>query len=259
MRYISKIRGSGKMAVLFSSLIGGILVSLPAMATIHPGNGSEHKLLFSEATDIELAEMRGRFANGNNIVYFGVEMLTSWTTAQNEHFTGNITLTVGLENNNFVPTITYKVDKPDDIAEVRSDGQVISAGGLDNAEGVVQSIQVAGDVNEVQNTISITIDSTGAVPEFPGGETLESEQYVTEILTSGELALEFDIPGQGHVMQSITNGQGLKQQVQLSSDFNSVINHMNIIAGVSDIQRINMAGVRSALGNINTLRGIGRF
>ena len=254
----------GRIVWILAGSLFGVMMSQTALATVHPGTKSRFNV--SEVPDSELAKMRGKFVAGGNVVYFGVEMATSWITANNERFSGNVILSMGGDHNRFVPTITYRIKKPEvdpnaaTDAGTRDNPGTIDAGGLDKTAGIVQSIQIAGAANKVRNETSITIDKSksGHVQPLQAGS--DSGQDVTRRLNGNDLALEFDVPGQGRVRQSISNKLGLKQQVQLSSSFNDIANRMNIVARVAGIQNnLNIDNVRRAMGSVTALRGIGRF
>jgi hypothetical protein len=127
-----------------------------------------------DVTDQELSTMRGRFTVGDNtVVWFGVEMISTFQTNTGQTVQGTLTLGMNFSKNpnnpqvTFVPTVT--ITTPDAPLPTASTVQSlvsrsVQSGGIANVGGLVQSVQVAGDNNATANVTSLNIQSGGSAP-----------------------------------------------------------------------------------------------
>lgn len=163
-----------KRSLIFTALALGIMCKCaPVLANDEP-NDSHLGAGIHDVTDPELADMRGRYVVGDNtVVYFGVEMITTFQSNSGQTLQG--TLTVGMnfsKNGNspqvtFVPTVT--ITTPDaplpTAATIQSNvSRSIQSGGVANVGGFVQSVQIAGDNNAAANVTSLNIQNGGSAP-----------------------------------------------------------------------------------------------
>jgi hypothetical protein len=127
-----------------------------------------------DVTDQELSTMRGRFTVGDNtVVWFGVEMISTFQTNTGQTVQGTLTLGMNFSKNSnnpqvtFVPTVT--ITTPDAPLPTASTVQSlvsrsVQSGGIANVGGLVQSVQVAGDNNATANVTSLNIQNGGSTP-----------------------------------------------------------------------------------------------
>ncbi|QRN54218.1 hypothetical protein [Dyella caseinilytica] len=125
-----------------------------------------------DVTDPELATMRGRFTVGDNsVVWFGVEMVSTFQTNSGQTVQGTMTLGMNFSKNpnnpqvTFVPTVT--ITTPDaplpTAATVQSTvSRSIQSGAIASVGGLVQAVQIAGDNNATANVTSLNIQSGGS-------------------------------------------------------------------------------------------------
>ena len=101
-----------KRSLLFTALALAIVcrcgTTLANEAGDHPVGSGIH-----EVDDSELADMRGRYVVGDNtVVWFGVEMISSWQTNNGQTLQSALTLGLNFSKNpnqpqvTFVPTVT---------------------------------------------------------------------------------------------------------------------------------------------------------
>jgi hypothetical protein len=127
-----------------------------------------------DVTDSELATMRGRYTVGDNtVVWFGVEMISTFQTNTGQTVQGTMTLGMNFSKNpnspqvSFVPTVT--ITTPDAPLPTASTVQSlvsrsVQSGGIASVGGLVQSVQVAGDNNATANVTSLNIQNGGNAP-----------------------------------------------------------------------------------------------
>lgn len=188
---------------------------------------------FRELADSELAGVRGRYAQGNEVLLFGMEMATVWTSPTGEVFATRADLQVDLAGASptvsFTPHITATSDEAYQRHTTAADHQaVVVDSGSRNAEGVVQVVQAGGDFNRAGNEFQLDIDQGGAsAPPTGNGETqLTSASGVQMSVQGGVngLGMQISMPGQGEVTQGVYAGRGLHQSVQLTGSHQQVHN-----------------------------------
>lgn len=127
-----------------------------------------------DVTDEELSTMRGRYTVGDNtVVWFGVEMISTFETRTGQVVQGTMTLGMNFSKNpnspqvTFVPTVTITTPNAPLPAASTVQSLVsrsVQSGGIANVGGLVQSVQVAGDNNATANVTSLNIQSGGNAP-----------------------------------------------------------------------------------------------
>jgi hypothetical protein len=134
----------------------------------HPGAG------IHDVTDEELSTMRGRYTVGDNtVVYFGVEMISTFQTSNGQTVQGTMTLGMNFKQNpnspqvTFVPTVTITTPNAPLPTASTVQSQVsrsVQSGGIAAVGGLVQSVQIAGDNNATANVTRLNIQSGGSAP-----------------------------------------------------------------------------------------------
>lgn len=209
-----------------------------------------------EVSDQELAGMKGRFVDANQIVNFGVEMTTNWLTTGGDLIQEelNIFFDLGqISATQFSPVMTIYRSAKDTLSNGGQSGpssitsqSSINAAGLDNISGVAQSILVAGDTNSVDNEVCVNItdavngqDTNGIAngsAMTSGAVTYQGDHgaNTTYTVDDGVVGFEISLPNHGgKVIQQIRGGKGIFQSVQLSNSMNRIENHFNLNVGVS--------------------------
>jgi len=224
-----------------------------------------------EVSDPVLATMRGKYVSGGHIVYFGVEMITRFTTGAGGTYEGGLYVGIHRPHPEFHPTMTVmsKAEAKDD-GTARSPGESghIRSGGLDRVNGVSQSVQVTGDANAAANQLTMNVGEEGDTSGPSGSGWHEGSaqantqggQVKTQVDARGA-GVTVTVPGQGVARQQVVNALGLQQQLQLNGSVNRVLNNMNINVAVraATRQTIALEGVDNALASLRNLPGNGRF
>jgi len=234
-----------------ATLAGGMLLMSSANAMME-----EELSVFGDAVELsdnEMGDMRGRFLNGNQLSYFGVEMYTRWTNSSGE--TLNTGLVLGTEVSSSAqlrPTVTV-FQASEHTAQGSANTQSsagtssITSSGLDNGIGITQAIQVAGDLNQVSNELSIDVGPEGSVNHLdiagtpiavngPGTTTLDdgAGNMTTFSLNRDGFGYTVINQSQDQITQMVSNAtadsaRGIAQSVQITTNLNQVVNVTNIV------------------------------
>jgi len=205
----------------------------------------------TEIPDEELANLRGKYVEEDEILYFGIEMLTRWETFDGEILTASLTLHANFYDHlpkiEFLTNITI-VDSDDRTPYSGTSNNSISGNGLNNISGASQTIQIAGDTNRGLNDLNLTIiDETGHFePNLyvgkPGNSHAKSNKGAVAKAgkLKGGLGVIITIPGQGNATQLIKNaafpgGKGLSQAIKIMGQAHQVQNLMNIRARLKGV------------------------
>lgn len=137
-----------------------------------------------EVADPELADMRGRYIAGDNtVLWFGVEMISSWQTNNGQTLQSAMTLGLNFSKNpnqpqvTFVPTVTITTLNNAPATPIASNvSRNVQSGGLANVGGLVQGVQIAGDHNAAGNVTGLSIQNNGSAPAS-GTLTLAPSQF----------------------------------------------------------------------------------
>ncbi|WP_075323025.1 hypothetical protein [Acidithiobacillus albertensis] len=204
-----------------------------------------------------LAKMVGRGVIGGSIVYFGVEMQTNWTSANNKtpmHSTMNVAL--NSSGNIFLPTVTYSINGNLPQATQSANNQV-DGSGLNNNKGVTQAIQIAGDSNSIQNRMSLNVVKGAPITPTSGTALTEGVNNINNTTTmtvqNGQLSMAINNGG-ASIRQGIgTNG--LFQIAQVGTNLNIIQNQMKLTLGVNQnkVNPQNLAQLQSVLGGMRGL------
>ncbi|HET7932157.1 MAG TPA: hypothetical protein VFL63_12325 [Rhodanobacteraceae bacterium] len=201
--------------------------------------------LLQEIPDPDLATMRGRFRIGNNTVaYFGVSMLSTWTTASGQALSGSLTLGMDFTDGHgaipvitFTPTMNIVQGTAIPAPIPNGSSRTVDGAGLANVNGLVQGIQIAGSGNHAVNVTALDVRRGGGAPGSGDG-TSATTPFDTQV-SSGDasVAIAFDpakgvsmnlgVAGQGMVSQWIRSGS-VGQLVQLNSDGQAVSNQLRL-------------------------------
>lgn len=240
--------------------------------------------------DHELADMRGRFVLGGDVTYFGVQMVSTWQTSDGMVMNTGVEWGVDLGGGSTDPTVSFFQISPDDTAssidpllerQLLQEAMVIvnepvpltptaGAGGLETATGIVQSVQAAGDDNDIGNDIGLAVVNGDAAPSlaFPqttlgaphgltGTTTVEfaAGSKATAFVDDNAIGMVLSVPGAGVVLQELRGAQGrAAQHANINGSLNFVRNTMQITFGVDATDQPLGANVRSALQLLPGLR-----
>jgi hypothetical protein len=183
-----------------------------------------------EVSDAELASLRGRYVLPEGIVHFGVSMATQWRNNSGATIGAEVNLSVNsLAQANLTVTPLYESGNGN--LPAYGSGQVIGGQGLNQVQGISQSVRTAGDYNNGENYVDVHfIRSSGQTFSTEGQSWGGNQQFsneagaVTVSSVNGGLKMNL-VAGQnqGQASQSIGHG-GIAQQTNIHGQMNQVRN-----------------------------------
>lgn len=187
-----------------------------------------------EIPDGELDLMRGRYIVGDNkVLWFGVSMITTWQTQSGQTVQG--ALKIGMDFRNGAPTVSFTPNVS--IVSAEADAlpaagvRSIDSAGLNNASGLVQSVQVAGDGNRAGNATSLIVRE-GDVPAGQTGATASMASTNGAATASAQMdangaRLTVGMSGQGVAEQWVRAGS-VGQSIRITGDGQQVSNALQL-------------------------------
>lgn len=228
-----------------------LVVSLPAVA--------ENLFRAVEVPEHELAEMRGRYALPNGIVSFGVVMQSQWNGPQ-----GQLAAKVGLQfrHNSALPVLNVDLQESGQGQAPTGLGQVSGGNGLNSAQGVVQSVRIAGDGNRGLNDVQIHILRGGQAGE-PGtssgalNQSVEGALGRAEVIAkNGGLQISIDAGSLGRTQHSIGSG-GIRQNTAISGQQQAVSNLAALQVVLRERGATDSMALQGVMAQLRGLRGNG--
>jgi hypothetical protein len=220
----------------------------------------------TEVMDASLADMRGRFISADQIVYFGVEMYTSWNTAAGEQV-GAAALNIGIDRSNSRarPTVNVSSNVQTPNAASGNGNAAASASqssgrGLNQVQGVSQLVQVTGNGNRVTNSADVCVGNqctaVAALGGAGGNNSIANPQTgatAQSFVTSTGAGVSVAVVNQGTASQSIAGITGIQQRAQVSGDALSIHNQLNMVIQL----QTNSAAATASMNNLSqTMRGL---
>lgn len=221
-----------------------------------------------ELSRAELAEMRGKFVNNKSVQYFGLSMNTQWQTPSFNH---SVNMNMSMDLSGSVPDVNTSLsgtlgEVRDHVAET---GQKVNQA-VNQIQGAVQSIQVAGSNNTVDNKVavnagtslasnnpvtSLTSDSA-ARSSSPGGDsqplsvtqtpvTYQNNGVVTRVQGDGSFGYSVQAGG-SLVVQQLAGFKGagqLLQAVKLHGDAHHIANSIKLDVGFANSREMRVNAV----------------
>lgn len=261
----SAIRPAPSKRIAFM-LAGIITVSPVASAALPPDlevfNGMQ------EVSDNDLGHMRGKFASNNQVLYFGVEMISQWETSTGSVITAGANLNIDFRSNtpsvHYAPTVSIEQSQ-NTITTQQTDGSnnVSGGAGLANISGVSQTIQVAGASNSIHNGIDMQVELTssnqgGSVANAVSGQaglvsaTASDGTVATVTLSHNSVGVNVMVPGQGQILQEIRN-QGMFQAARIGGDLNQIHNAITMHIGLNTATGIDSTSAFAAIQSLKSL------
>ncbi|MBW8074698.1 hypothetical protein [Metallibacterium scheffleri] len=191
-------------------------------------------------SDSTLDSMRGRFITGaGQILYFGVEMLSTWHSPDGRVLSGSALLSFdfskGMPQVTFVPTVSIVQGSGSGVL-VDTTGRSIDASGLANVSGIAQGIQIVGDHNSAGNSTELHVTTTlpaSSDADITGNAALAvGDANASVALQPDSIAVTLGMDGQGSLRQIIrgdaSGGGSVLQTVSLLGDGHDVGNQLRI-------------------------------
>lgn len=230
-----------------------------------------------EVSDGDLGHMRGKFASSNQVMYFGVEMVSQWLTPTGNLVTAGANLKIDFNGNSgstptvqYVPTVTIVQQGAGATSAQSGNTNGVSGGaGLANVSGVSQSIQVAGQSNDIKNGIDMQVDLTSAAQGGSIASAMQGQAGVesatgsdgtvaTVTLANNSIGISVTVPGQGQVMQQIRN-QGMFQSARIGGDLNQIHNAITMHIGLNTVSASSIGSAYAALQGLKSMPQNGMF
>ncbi|MDO9052014.1 MAG: hypothetical protein Q7U70_11060 [Methylotenera sp.] len=257
------------------ALAGMVAFSPMANAALPPNIDVFNNI--QEVSDGDLGHMRGKFASNNQVMYFGIEMVSQWQTPTGNLVTAGANLNIDFQVNGSTPTVQYVptvtiVSQGQDAASAQngSTNSVSGGAGLANVSGVSQSIQVAGQSNSINNGIDMQVNISSsaqagglvssALQGHAGSVSANADDgtVATVTLSHNSIGVSVVVPGQGQVLQQIRN-QGMFQSARIGGDLNQIHNNITMHIGLNSASGAGSAGAFAALQGLKTLPQNGMF
>lgn len=251
--------------IQLASVLAGLLATTGAQAANGAPESTPLRPGLQELADAEMAAMRGRYTlGGNAVAWFGVTLVSQWQTAGGTDMQAAMRL--GFDLRGAQPKLSYQpsvhvVSGEEAASTVDAAVRQVDSAGLANVDGLVQSVQLAGDGSQASNVAMVRVRS-GDVPGWAGsgsggGVALARDgQAQAEAWADGQRAsIRLQLAGQGEVRQWLGQGQ-VGQSVALSTDGSWVSNQLQL-----EVVRAGQTGLTPLAMNvaqaIGSSRGLG--
>jgi hypothetical protein len=193
----------------------------------------------AEISDAEMSTLRGRYVLPEGIVNFGVTMSTTWRNSSGATIGAQVNLTVNNLGANLIVTPLYETGNGN--VPGQGQGQVIGGQGLNNVQGISQSVRTAGDFNNGENYVDVIISHSPGQPTAIQGQNWGGDQQfsndagaVQVSSVNGGLQMQLQASqGQGAASQSIGQG-GINQQANISGALNQVRNLTSLTVAMQE-------------------------
>lgn len=213
-----------------------------------------------ELKDQELAQLRGKYVMPGRVISFGIVMSSTWKNAVGDNIGARVSMQIQestIKPQFYVTTIDEKSNAP---APAAGTGTVTGGAGLNQTQGVTQSVRAAGDYNTASNNVSIDVKEANQAPVVaqegtPLNNTPISASNgagtVSVTPGSGGIQLAINANGQGAAMQQLAAG-GLLQAAQMVGGNNAV----NNLAQLSVVLKNNLPSSGALDCNLDQLKGL---
>jgi len=214
-----------------------------------------------ELHDQELAQLRGKYVMPGRVISFGIVMSSTWKNAVGDNIGAKVSMQVQestIKPQFYVSTIDEKGNGP---APAAGTGTVTGGAGLNQTQGVTQSVRAAGDYNTASNNVSIDVKEANQAPPVVAqeGTPLNSTPIsatngagtVSVSPGNGGIQLAINANGQGAAMQQLAAG-GLLQAAQMVGGSNAVTN----LAQLSVVLKNNLPSSGALDCNLDQLKGL---
>lgn len=212
-----------------------------------------------ELKDQELAQLRGKYVMPGRVISFGIVMSSTWKNAVGDNIGARVSMQIQestIKPQFYVSTID---EKGTGAAPAAGTGSVTGGAGLNQTQGVTQSVRSAGDYNSVANNVSIDVKEADQAPAVAQqGTPLNAPVSATNAAGTvsvtpggGGIQMAINANGQGAAMQQLAAG-GLLQAAQLVGGNNAV----NNLAQLSVVLKNNLPSSGALDCNLDQLKGL---
>ncbi|QRY78056.1 hypothetical protein JVX91_20990 [Pseudomonas sp. PDNC002] len=214
-----------------------------------------------ELKDQELAQLRGRYVMPGRVISFGIVMSSTWKNAVGDNIGAKVSMQVQestIKPQFYVSTINESGNGG--ATPAAGTGTVSGGAGLNQTQGVTQSVRSAGDYNTASNNVNIDVREANQAPHVAqdgtplnGSPVTASNGAGTVSVTPGNggIQLAINANGQGSSMQQLAAG-GLLQAAQMVGGSNAV----NNVAQLNVVLRNNLPSTGALDCNLDQLKGL---
>ena len=250
-------------------------------------------LKFTEVSEQQLSEIRGKFIARDKVRYFKLEMTTQWTDHTSFDHGAGLSLTMDIsDRDNPKASITIGGSLGD-----RDDSSPTIANPIpatDNIEGISQTIQVTGSGNQIVNRLSIdalelrsdqsatasesTADGPGAANNLLGNSSQSYKNRSGNLLgnsqhrykNANDITTQFNVsdnnigyaiktPNNDVVIQKLSHNRALDagqlaQSVALSNNFQHIVNNVRAQVAFDSLQATRTSALALASQSLIGLR-----
>ena len=229
-------------------------------------------LKFTEVSEQQLSEIRGKFIARDKVRYFKLEMTTQWTDHSSFDHGAGLSLTMDIsDRDNPKASITIGGSLGDrDDSNPRITNPIPAT---DNIEGISQTIQVSGSGNQIVNQISIdalelrtdqvATDGSGAADNLLGNSSQSyknSSGITTQFdLGGNNIGYAIKTPNNDVVIQKLAHNTALDagqlaQSVALSNNFQHIVNNVRVQVAFDSLQATRTSALALASQSLIGLR-----
>lgn len=213
-----------------------------------------------ELKDQELAQLRGKYVMPGRVISFGIVMSSTWKNAVGDNIGAKVSMQIQestIKPQFYVSTID---EKGNGAAPAAGTGSVTGGAGLNQTQGVTQSVRAADDYNTASNNVSIDVKEANQAPVVAQeGTPLNNSPIsasngagtVSVTPGNGGIQLAINANGQGAAMQQLAAG-GLLQAAQMVGGNNAV----NNLAQLSVVLKNNLPSSGALDCNLDQLKGL---
>jgi len=215
-----------------------------------------------ELKDQELAQLRGKYVMPGRVISFGIVMSSTWKNAVGDNIGAKVSMQI--QESTIKPQFyVTTIDEPasgNPAPPAAGTGTVSGGAGLNQTQGVTQSVRAAGDYNTAANNVSIDVKEADQAPAVAQqGTPLNSAPIsasngagtVSVTPGNGSIQLAINANGQGAAMQQLAAG-GLLQAAQMVGGNNAV----NNLAQLSVVLKNNLPSSGALDCNLDQLKGL---
>ena len=195
-------------------ILSATVLSLPSTATAVAPN---HGVFGQPVSNAELSQIRGRFVDGNKILFFGVSMRTDWHLNDGTLHEMEMRFNVDFNNGRFRPSLNlFKAALPSVMTKTTV-AEMLKAE-LEEPITASETPIIAPEIPIIASETPVLASETPITPtEAPVTET------VVQAPVAPVVAPDTGTPGTV-VNESLDNISGVVQNIQVAGDGNSVLN-----------------------------------
>ena len=249
-----------------------LAISIIAMLTVILSSTASAGAKFTEVSEQQLSEIRGKFIARDHVRYFKLEMTTHWTDHKTFDHRAGLSVIVDIRDRDR-PRASVTIagtlgDRDDNSAAIENP---IPAS--DNINGIAQTIQVEGSGNQIVNNIAIDAlelpsDQSAAADQatvdnliVDSPQTYKNADNITTQFNLGDNNLGYAIETAANnvVVQKLSRNAAidagqLVQSVAISNNFQHIVNNVRVQVAFHSLQATRISALAIASQSLIGLR-----